>query len=116
MEKPEYTNLTELLLNIVRQRPGMYLGTKQITKIENFILGYRFRDSLSHKVQDFYFGDSGFIEWYTKKYNLPQLSSWENYFLDEAKDDEVKALEIYFARLEEYYNWYKIEFSIQTFK
>src|ERR1051325_8901077 len=35
MGQPEYTNLTELLLNVVRHRPGMYLGRNHISKLPN---------------------------------------------------------------------------------
>jgi len=111
MGNPEYSNLTELMLNVVRVRPGMYLGTNQIIKLPNFIIGYHFRDLISEKAPDFYFGENGFLTWYVDKFKLPQLSFWECYFMQEANDNEEKAIEIYFERLEQYYDWYKANYS-----
>jgi hypothetical protein len=111
MNKEEYNNLTELLLNVVRSRPGMYLGVDHISRLPNFILGYRFCNQISPGKPDFYFGDNGFLKWYEEKYRLTTMSFWQSYFLMEAEEDESKALKLYFDKLEEYYNWYK---SIST--
>lgn len=111
MIEMKYNSLTELLLNIVRQRPGMYLGKNHISKLPNFIIGYQFSDRISGREPDYYFGENGFLEWYCNTYNQPRVNnSWLNYFLLEAKDDEAKALEIYFERLKDYYEWYKSNF------
>ena len=107
MSKIEYANLTELLLNVLRPRPGIYLGLSHISKLPNFILGYRFRDEIFQGETDFYFGNSGFLQWYEKKYKPKPMSFWHDYFLSVVKNDEFKALELYFERLEEYYTWYK---------
>jgi len=89
----------------------MYLGTAQISKLPNFILGYQFCNNISQNEKDFYFGENGFLEWYTSRYNPAQKSFWQDYFLAETGDDENKALTLYFSRLEEYYNWYKSELN-----
>ena len=44
----------------------------------------------------------GFLEWFFKKYNVGQTSFWQTPFLDEADQDERKALELFFEYLEEY--------------
>jgi hypothetical protein len=106
MKQLAYKNLTELLLNIIRHRPGMYLGRNHISKLPNFLLGYDFRDELSNGERDFYFGDKGFLVWYSNKYKPKEMSFWHDYFLAETENDEVKALELYFTRLEEYYTWH----------
>ena len=108
----KYKNLTELLLNVIRQRPGMYLGRNHITKLPNFIAGYDFSDFISGRPRDFYFGDNGFMSWYVDKYNPEQNSLWTNYFLIEVDNSEEKALELYFTRLQEYYDWYKTNFTL----
>lgn len=106
MEQPEYKNLAELILNVVRKRPGMYLGTNSIAMLPNFILGYQFSDLISKREPDFYFGERGFLAWYEQKYQPPPMSFWHDYFLLEANDSPAEALLLYFERVEEYYNWY----------
>jgi hypothetical protein len=101
-ENSNYTNLTELLLNVIRKKTGMYLGRNHISNLPNFILGFRMSANLN-KNKDYYFGENGFIEWYCEKYKPKESSFWKDYFLFETKNDEVKALELYFTRLEEYY-------------
>ena len=114
METYQYNSLTELLLTLIKERPGMYLGTAQISKLPNFILGYEFCSNISQTKPDFYFGENGFIEWYTSRYRPGQKSYWQDYFLEESGNDEHKALQLYFTRLEEYYNWYKLRLAEQT--
>lgn len=80
METSEYRNLTELLLNVVRCRPGMYLGRDHISKLPNFILGYQFCDRISNGQQDFYFGNNGFLIWYEEKYKPRPMSFWLDFF------------------------------------
>jgi len=113
MKVHQYNNLTELLLTLVRERPGMYLGTAHISKLPNFILGYQFCNNISKNEKDFYFGEKGFLNWYTTNYNPGKMSFWQDYFLVEAGNDEFKALTLYFTRLEEYYNWYKSQLDKQ---
>lgn len=95
-------NLTELLLGLIRTRPGMYLGENKISKLTNFISGYHFGFAIAGNHTDPYFGKNGFLDWLEKKYNFKQSSSWEAPFLEEADRDESKALEIFFKYLEEY--------------
>ena len=97
----EYKNLTELLLNVIRQRPGLYLGQAKISLLPTFIIGYRMYPGA---FKDDYFGENGFLEWMDKKYNIGQPSSWTTPFLDKANDNEEKALELYFDYLEEFQN------------
>ncbi|MDB5276183.1 MAG: hypothetical protein JWR61_1138 [Ferruginibacter sp.] len=114
MKTYQYNNLTELLLTLIRERPGMYLGLAKISKLPNFILGYQFCSNISQNEIDFYFGEKGFIEWYTSRYNPAQTSFWQDYFLAETGNDEHKALTLYFTRLEEYHNWYMSQLREQT--
>jgi len=110
MTKLPYNNLTELLLNVVQRRPGLYLGLNYISKLPNFILGYQFGHDLRHpEKEDFYFGEQGFLSWYKQKYTPRERSFWHDYFLEEANNDEIQALNLYFDRLDENYSWYKSE-------
>lgn len=101
----EYKNLTGLLLGPIRQRPAMYLGEPKISLLPNFILGYHlgFYMAKNHDtVMDKYFGETGFLEWFFKKFNIGQTSFWMTPFLNEANQDERKALELFFKYLDEY--------------
>ena len=51
---------------------------------------------------DDYFGETGFLEWFYKKYNIEQTSFWETPFLDEANNDEKEALQLFFKYLDDY--------------
>lgn len=97
----EYRDLTELLLGRIRERPGMYLGRNHISLLPNFITGYMMAMYVMNK-KDRYFDEPGFITWFFDRYNVKQTSFWNTPFLDEAKGDEQKALELYFNYLEEY--------------
>jgi len=101
----EYRNLTGLLLGPIRERPGMYLGEPRISLLPNFILGYSMGFHMAKNIDeamDEYFGETGFLEWFLKKYKIKQTSFWQTPFLDEANNDEKKALEIFFKYLDEY--------------
>lgn len=103
----EYKNLTGFLLGPVRQRPGMYLGEPKISLLPNLILGYSIGFHMAKSndtAMDNYFGETGFLEWFFKKYNIGQTSFWKTPFLDEANQDEQKALELFFKYLDEYNN------------
>lgn len=106
MQYKVYKDLIGFLLGPVRQHPGMYLGEDKISKLQNFIFGYEMGVRLNCKegIQDNYFGENGFINWFYKKNNTKMDSSWESPFLKQAEGDERKALLIYFKYLEEFNN------------
>jgi hypothetical protein len=100
-----YKDLTGLLLGPIRERPAMYLGEYKISKLQNFILGYRMGQHMIKSPEtspDKYFEGPGFLQWHNKKYNVALSSSWETPFLQEAKGDEKKALDLFFKYLQEY--------------
>lgn len=101
--KHEYLNITEFLLRYVRERPGMYLGTNEISKLPNFIIGYSVSNNLQPENKDLYFDNGGFLEWYEEKYKPKQSSFWCDWFTNESNGDERLALKLYFEKLEEFY-------------
>lgn len=116
MNKPEEIqilpigeNLTEHLLILVRKRPGMYLGRNHISLLPNYIYGFGAGFHVASGKEDFYFDSThGFLPWYETNYWIEDRPPfWAYYFLSKVGDDQVKALELYFERLEEYYEWYK---------
>lgn len=79
----------------------MYLGEPKISKLVNFITGYMICLNITDN-EDKYFGNPGFLSWFYGKYNIEKTSFWKDPFLKEANGDESKALELFFAYLEEY--------------
>ena len=100
----EYRDLTELLLGPIRERPGMYLGRNHISFLPNFIIGYMMAIHVTKpsEYKDRYFDSPGFIKWFYDNYRKELTSFWHIEFLEEAKGDEQKALELYFNYLEKY--------------
>ena len=96
-----YKDLVDLLLGPVRERPGMYLREKKISLMPTFIIGYMMCCA-QNDLRDRYFDDPGFTQWLEDKHNFERTSSWTTPFLNKAKGDEAKALDIYFSYLEEY--------------
>ncbi len=103
----DYKNLTGMLLGPIRERPVMYLGEPKISKLSNFIIGYQLGYLMAKKTNshdDDYLGEFGFLEWFYKKYNIKVTSFWETPFLEKVKNNEEKALQLFFSYLEEYQN------------
>ncbi len=101
----EYKNLIGLLLGPIRERPAMFLGENKISELPNFLLGYSMSSLMTKTSEthvDKYFNEPGFIDWYFNKYNITWTSFWQTPFLEEAKGDEKKALNLFFKYLEEY--------------
>ncbi len=99
-----YKDLLGLLLGPVREKPGMYIGEAKISNLPNFIIGYNMAIQMSTDTtisSDRYF-QPGFLEWFYHRYHIKPASFWETAFLEEAKNDEEKALELFFEYLEEY--------------
>ena len=100
-----YKDLTGVLLGPVRERPALYLGEYKISKLPNFITGYSIGSHMTKNIDaqpDKYFEGPGFINWFFKKYNIADTSFWQTPFLEEAKGDEKKALDLFFDYLDEY--------------
>jgi DNA gyrase/topoisomerase IV subunit B len=107
IDMKEYKNLTGILLGPIRQRPGMYLGEPKISLLPNFILGYSIGYHMAKNnddAMDNYFGETGFLDWFFKKYTIEPTSLWRTPFLEEANQDEGKALELFFKYLDEFNN------------
>lgn len=62
----EYENLTNLLLEVVRKRPGMFLGQAKISLLNTFLTGYQIALGVNSLENDTYFGENGFNNWFLK--------------------------------------------------
>ncbi len=59
MQEESEDKLTNLLLDVIRVRPAMYLGLARFDMLATFIRGY-----MLAQTNDKYFGDNGFIDWF----------------------------------------------------
>lgn len=106
-----YKDLIGLLLGPIRERPALFLGEYKISALPNFITGYSIGRHLnkSSNAKPDRFDEPGFIDWYFKTYKIESKIFWHTPFLEEAKGDEKKALDLFFKYLEEYSKSYPID-------
>ncbi|WP_375509372.1 hypothetical protein [uncultured Nostoc sp.] len=92
------------ILNSIKKRPGMYLGTNSITRLDMLLRGY----SLARKEvgvpptepeREF----EGFQSWIEEKYRINSGQSWSKIILFYSID-EYEALQKFFELFEEYLN------------
>lgn len=98
------------LIETVRRRPGMFLGSNSITALMHFINGYRFAEretaGNSEKTSeprlfplDFWF----FHEFAKIKLGFhSSVAGWRNLILETCDGDEKKALEMFFTLFDEF--------------
>lgn len=98
----EYGNLTNIILDIIRIRPNMYLRDAKNSTLYTFLLGYQMAETMNTLKTDDFFGENGFIDWFMKLKGIKSLNSIETPFLDECDNNEQKALELYFEYVERY--------------
>lgn len=84
-------------LNVIKVRPEMYLGAKNLTFLYYFINGYLFKsidinDEESQKIRELHF-------WLPERTGV-EIENWLQNLLIKANFDEEKALELFFQYLE----------------
>ncbi|KYC35143.1 hypothetical protein WA1_08225 [Scytonema hofmannii PCC 7110] len=92
------------LLGWIKKRPGMYLGTSSITRLEMILRGYtlaRREVGLAPTEQEREF--EGFQPWLQQRYGIKSNQSWAKIILFNSMD-EREALERFFELFEEYLN------------
>lgn len=105
MNNKPYQNLTDFLLDNIRQRPAMYLKEPRLSSLSTFLMGYSVGQYMSKQAaMDDFFGDNGFIQWLLRKKNNAEVPFWEIVLMEEASNDEYRALELFFDYLEEFRN------------
>ncbi len=98
----EYGNLTNIILDLIRKRPSMYLRDAKISTLNTFLLGYQMAENMNSLKTDAFFGENGFTNWFMKLKGIELLNSIETPFLEECDNNEQKALELYFEYVEKY--------------
>jgi hypothetical protein len=92
------------LIELMKQKPAMYMGDNKISTMRTFLDGYKF-SSMVHNIKSekvfppFWY----FHEWAKEKYNwFESTAGWKNIILEENNNDEEKALETFFAMIDEF--------------
>ncbi|BAZ14908.1 hypothetical protein NIES4071_67780 [Calothrix sp. NIES-4071] len=91
------------LLEKIKQRPGMYLGTASITSLRMFLVGYQFarremRLENQESESDFY---KNFQPWLQQKFDVKTVNSWDKIILLYSVD-EKEAFTYFFQLLDEF--------------
>jgi len=88
----------------IRERPTLYVGKKSLTRIQMYFYGYL--HALDWQDIDFdqrKFGPYNFHDWVAKKLGwYESTSGWLDMILKEVDGDEEKAVDVFFALLEEF--------------
>lgn len=92
------------LIDLIKVRPGMYIGDNKISTLYTFLGGYQFA-SMVHNIEDekvfppfWYFHD-----WVKEKFNwFESTAGWKNIILEENNFDEEKALMDFFRIIDEF--------------
>ena len=91
-------------LDIVRRRPGMFLGTNSVSKLYIFIAGYRFAlpDGSSDLQTEGHLPFSYFNAYVAKRYNCSGSMGWANILLEVCHGSEEDGLKLFFEVLDEF--------------
>lgn len=90
------------LLQRIKQRPGMYLGRRSITRLSMLLMGYSLaRNELGLPItkQEKEFG--GFQEWIQEKFKITSSHGWDSIILFYSAD-ETDALDNFFQLFEQF--------------
>ena len=97
-------NILELIdLQHFRDRPGLYLGAKDINILKAFVNGYLYSEECSGKNErtEEYFAE--FRDWLTIKIDQPQTTAgWNHMILEMAYNDGNKAVDKFFQLFDEF--------------
>jgi len=92
---PESAKMVELL-EMIQQRPGMFLGKKSLGRLAAFMTGYYFANKV-----DFF--DEHFTNWIADKFKLPANRGWINIMEFEFHEEE-NAFDNFLPVFKEYLN------------
>lgn len=88
------------LLLAIKNRPGVFIGFRSITKMKSFIDGYLFYLKINKiEIHNDIYND--FNVWLERKYNVKRVIDW-NFYLIEETNHERKAFELFFKELDIY--------------
>ena len=91
-------------LDIVRRRPGMFLGTNSVSKLYIFISGFEFAlpDGDPDLQTEGHLPFSYFNAYVAKRYNCSGVMGWANILLEVCNGSEEDGLKLFFEVLDEF--------------
>lgn len=93
-------DLVDFLLSELRERPGMYLGINDISRLPSFVAGFMIASAFYDQEKSGLNRFSDFHEWFEKKHGYSRPSSWTTPFLEVAHHDGKAALDLLFKELD----------------
>ena len=92
------------LLSAIHQKPAMYIGKKSLTHLFTFFCGFNLADELGNKIfnaKEVLFND--FADFVQHKFKQGRSAmGWSTRILEKVENDEEKAVDLFFALLEEF--------------
>ena len=82
---------------VLRQRPGMYLGTNTISKLHDHLQGYMMSNwfnNIQNPIDKHFF--ENFNDFVNSYYELKTNANWKDVILEQSFDNEQNALETFF--------------------
>ena len=91
-------------LDIVRRRPGMFLGTNSVSKLYIFISGFRFAlpDDSPDLQSEGHLPFLYFNRYVAVRYNRSGVMGWANILLEVCNGSEEEGLRLFFEMLDEF--------------
>jgi hypothetical protein len=107
-ESNEIQNLVDYFA-MVRMRPGMYLGTNQISKLHDHLQGYQMACSFNkvvNSVDDKFF--EGFNQFVYSYYEVEGYGNWRDIILEQSYYSEQAALKKFFELFDSFFDKSKV--------
>jgi hypothetical protein len=94
-------NLYKIILEEIKEKPQMYTGDKTLVSLRQFINGFQFATSI-YQMESLNPSFSDFSQWLGEKYKTGLSLSYYTIIIKECKNNEEKALALFFELLEEF--------------
>ena len=89
------------LIQLIRQRPEIYIGVRSIWRLHAYIRGFLHAKTEGFTKMNGYTFNNDFTDWVTQKY-YQNNHSWPFAVFIQSGFDETKALDIFFELFDEY--------------
>lgn len=90
------------MLETIKQKPGLYIGSKSLKKLKGFMDGYIYamnQNGMECHVDQYW----NFNEWISKRYNIRSTESWDSFLLKVEKNEE-RAFDLFYEQLDLFLN------------
>ncbi|MZQ80920.1 hypothetical protein GQF01_02040 [Paenibacillus sp. 5J-6] len=87
-----------LLLNKIKEQPGLFIGTKSLIPLWHFLHGYQY---CLFDIEGDYYNMPGFQEYIEDIYNFHGVHSWAQIIQSNCIDDEA-AFDKFYVHLDDY--------------